>query len=199
MTHSPTRRPVASLDTVPLPAPDAVGVIPSVDSLLGALLGAASDLCLAALRMPSCRVLAFRDALPRGLVGAYAPVLSGDDVVYVGILSDVCGCEALTRMFRHSASLSESAMRMALPDLVRELANGLLARVDPRACLTVGPPVFVDGVARRARNSRVRAAEVLLGVTRATLVLLGSDALVQSDWPGSARQIRSWRPRCRTS
>jgi hypothetical protein len=167
--------------------------MPSGDTLLGALLGAAYDLCGVGSRLPDCRVLAYRDSLPPGLVGVYVPVLDAEDSIHIGILSDVCSCDALARMFDETAGRSELRMRTAISQLARDLARGLARRAAPLAQLVVGAPVFVDGVARRTRGSGVRAAEVVFGITRATLVLIGSEALVQSDWPGADTQARSRR------
>jgi hypothetical protein len=57
-------------------------------------------------------------------------------------------------------------------------------RADPTLDLVPGRPVFVDGLARRLRATRVRTAEVTFGNLRATLALAGFDALRDSEWPG---------------
>jgi hypothetical protein len=162
--------------------------LPAGDILLGALIAAASDLCDAMPRLQNCRVLAFRDSLPPGLVGAYVPVLGSDHAIHVGLLSDVCSCDELARMRETAQTLSGLDTRTALSELTHALAARLAYRANPQGRLAVGPAVFVDGIARRTRSVGVRAAEVAFADTRATLVLVGSEALIQSEWPGAERR-----------
>jgi hypothetical protein len=176
----------------PNPGPLAAsGALPSGDALISALTDAASSLSESAPRLAECRILAYRDSLPPGLVGAYVPVLGAGSAIHVGILSDVCSCDALAWLLEASVSRSDLGTRTALCELTQRLARALARRASPDAPLAVGEPVFVDGVARRTRSARVRAVEVVFGVTRATLVVVGSEALIQSDWPGMDNRARS--------
>jgi hypothetical protein len=77
-----------------------------------------------------------------------------------------------------------SSVGAALSELARELCLRVVRRSDPTLALVPGPPVFIDGMARRTRSSRLRAAEVAFGHLRATLTLSGWDAVRVSDWPG---------------
>jgi hypothetical protein len=166
----------------------AFATVPSGDDLMRALLAAASALCERLPGLSECRVLAYRDSLPPGLVGSLVPVLGRDGSVHIGILSDVCSCDALAWLIDGSLTRSDLATRSALSDLAERLACEL-ARTS--GALTVGDAVFVDGIVRRTRNACLRAVEVVFGMTRATLVVTGPEALVQSDWPGMNQKARA--------
>jgi hypothetical protein len=168
----------------------AAGTVPSGDDLMRALIGAASTLCESTPRLSECRVLAYRDSLPPGLVGSFVPVLGQDSSIHVGILSDVCSCDALAWLLEGGVTRSDLETRTALSNLTQRLARGL-AMTSGCGALTVGEAVFVDGIIRRTRNACIRAVEVVFGVTRATLVVTGPEALIQSDWPGMDRGKRS--------
>jgi hypothetical protein len=167
------------------------GALPSGDALISALIDAASSLCESESRLQECRILAYRDSLPPGLIGAYVPVLGSGSAIHLGILSDVCSCDALAWLVESSVRRSDLGTRTALCELTQRLAGVLAHRASPDAPFAVGEPVFVDGIARRTRNTRVRAVEVVFGVTRATLVVVGSEALIQSDWPGMDKRMRA--------
>ncbi len=166
------------------------GTVPSGDDLMRALIAAASALCGSMPRLSDCRVLAYRDSLPPGLVGSFVPVLGRDSSIHVGILSDVCSCDALAWLVEGGTTRSDLGTRTALSNLTQRLACGL-AWASEGGALTVGDAVFVDGIVRRTRTACIRAVEVVFGVTRATLVVTGPEALIQSDWPGMDRRLRS--------
>ena len=174
-----------------MPSGDAQKAGRGGDDIVSALIDAASALCESVPRLAECRVLAYRDSLPPGLIGSYVPVLGSDTSIHVGILSDVCSCDALAWLTDGVGVRSELGTRTALSELAQRLAWGLARRTNPGAPLAVGAPVFVDGIARRTRSACVRAVEVVFGVTRATLVVIGSEALIQSDWPGMDKRVRS--------
>jgi hypothetical protein len=181
-SYRQVRTPESNADAATLPAGDA---------LIRALVAAASALCESVPRLAECRVLAYRDSLPPGLIGAYVPVIGRDSAIHVGILSDACSCDALAWLLDDSAAHSALETRSALSELTQRLALGLSPRTGTDAPLVVGAPVFIDGVARRTRGACVRAVEVAFGVTRATLVVIGSEALVQSDWPRMDKPARA--------
>lgn len=164
-----------------------IETIPSGDDLKLALIRAAFTLCEGTPRLPDCRVLAYRDTLPLGLVGSFVPVLGRDSSIHVGILSDACSCDILAWLIDSEVTRSDFATRSAISALAQRLARGI-SRAS--GALTVGNAVFVDGIARRTRTDCVRAVEVVFGTTRATLVVTGPEALVQSDWPGMDRMAR---------
>ena len=86
------------------PATPSIGALPSGDALISVLIEAACSLCESAPLLQECRILAYRDSLPPGLIGAYVPVLGADNAIHVGILSDVCSCDALAWLIEGSGS-----------------------------------------------------------------------------------------------
>ena len=166
----------------------AFATVPSGDDLMRALIAAASALCESSPRLSDCRVLAYRDSLPPGLIGSFVPVLGREGSIHVGILSDVGSCDALAWLLDVSRTRSGLATRTTLSELAQRLACELARR---SGALPVGDAVFVEGIVRRTRNTCLRAVEVAFGMTRATLVVTGPEALVQSDWPGMDRKARA--------
>ena len=134
--------------------------------------------------LAGCRTLAERHSLPAGIVGAYVPLLGSATGFHVGILADVCSCELLTGALNRAREPREPGVRAALSELADELGLRVVRQLDPALQLTLGPPLFVDGLARRTRAVRLRAAEVAFGRIHATLALVGLEALRDSDWPG---------------
>ena len=165
-----------------------LATVPSGDDLMRALIDAGSALCESSPGLSDCRVLAYRDSLPPGLIGSFVPVLGSEGSIHVGILSDVCSCDALAWLLDVGSTRSGLATRTTLSELAQRLACELARR---SGALPVGDAVFVEGIVRRTRNTCLRAVEVAFGVTRATLVVTGPEALVQSDWPGMDRKARA--------
>jgi hypothetical protein len=134
--------------------------------------------------LANCRTLAFSPALPAGLVGAYVPVTSGETAFYVGIVSDICSCGSLARIWERARADFQLGVRAALLDLARELGLRFVRHTEPALSLVPGRPIFVDGVSRHRRPARLRAAEVAFGNVHATLTMTSWDALRETDWPG---------------
>jgi hypothetical protein len=61
-------------------------------------------------------------------------------------------------------------MRAALRDVCRAVARGVPVRLGERGTL-IGEPMFVEGVVQWKRRAGLRAAEVVLGQFRVTLVV----------------------------
>lgn len=127
---------------------------------------------LAPLLLP-CRVLAYRDSLPAGLSGAYAPLVgAGNNSVYLGLLADRTNA---ARIARHVTSnpegLGELQVREIMCRVARKLAHGLKRRLRSSQAVTVTEPVFISGVIQPS-DHELRAAEVVLGTVRATLVIV---------------------------
>ena len=154
------------------------------EALFRAVLVAGSELGELTPELSGCRTLTERHSLPAGMVGAYVPLLGSAAGFHVGILADVCSCELLTGALNRAREPREPGVRAALSELADELGLRVVRRLDPTLRLTLGRPLFVDGLARRTRAARLRAAEVAFGNIRATLALVGLEALRGSDWPG---------------
>jgi hypothetical protein len=163
---------------------DALAPEPLCEALFRAVIDAGSDLAQLAPELLECRTLAYRYSLPPGLVGAYVPVLGLAAGFHVGVLADVCSCDMLTGALNRAREPGEPGVRAALSVLAQELGLSVVQRVDPELRLSVGPPLFVDGLVRRTRRARLRAAEVAFGSINATLALVSLEALRETDWPG---------------
>jgi hypothetical protein len=143
----------------------------SPQEFLPRLIDAASSLGAIGPRLLPCRVLAYRDSLPPGLVGAYVTLLAGCDSLHIAVLADETGCVALARRMDCIGVLDAVSVRTRICDIARHL--GMKSGQNAGSVhLAVSEPVFVDGVAWRTHDASLRAAEVVLGGTRATLVVV---------------------------
>jgi hypothetical protein len=144
------------------------------DALLPLVVEATANLAVLSSGFVPCRVLAYRDSLPPGLVGAYVTLLGKRDSLHVGVLSDDASCIALARRMRANAgeTLDGVKVRTSMCDIARSLGEGIGRTIRTRRWVAVSEPVFVDGIARSTRDVGLRAAEVVFGATRATLVLV---------------------------
>ena len=144
------------------------------DTLLPLVVEATVNLAALSPGFLPCRVLAYRDSLPPGLVGAYVTLLGKRDSLHVGVLSDDASCIALARRVRTNAgrALDGVNVRTSMCDIARHLGEGLGRRIRTRRWVAVSEPVFVDGIARCTRDVGLRAAEVVLGSSRVTLVVV---------------------------
>jgi hypothetical protein len=163
---------------------DALAPEPLCEALFRALIDAGSDLAQLAPELSGCRTLAYRYSLPPGLIGAYVPVFGLASGFHVGVLADVCSCDMLTGALNRARDPGEPGVRPALSAFAHELGLSVVRRVAPDLQLTVGPALFVDGLVRRTRRARLRAADVAFGSINATLALVSLEALRDTDWPG---------------
>jgi hypothetical protein len=147
------------------------GTLGSPDALLPQLVDATTNLSAIGPLLLPCRVLAFRDSLPPGLVGAYVTLLGARDSLHVGVLADDASCIALARRMSATTELDSVSVRSRMCDIARNLGRALAHRIGGLH-IAVSEPVFVDGIARRTSDVGLRAAEVVLGGTRATLVVV---------------------------
>ena len=116
------------------------------------------------------RVLAYRESVPPGLSGAFVALAGEQRSFQVGLLSDPLGWQSLDALVRAAAPLPiETHVASAL---VTEIARALMLGVPEAAELTLGMPLFVDGGVVVGKDTEVQAADVVLGQTRALLVLL---------------------------
>jgi len=144
----------------------------------------------------SCRVLAYRESIPPGLLGGYIALTSSERALQVGLLSDIIGWQSLTRVTEsHEAPARDEVVRGACA-LVTAAARALSAelRGDP---LSIGLPLFVDGSVLACPETELQAADIVLGSTRALLVLLAprsSEAAAKDDsTPRAASVAEGWR------
>lgn len=149
----------------------------SPEALMPRLIEATTSLVSIGPRLLPCRVLAYRDALVPGAKGAYVTLLGAWDSLHIGILADDASCIALARRMSLTGELDSVSVRTRICDIARQLGLALGQMMgDPHLAhlpeLAVSEPVFVDGIAYRTHDACLRAAEVVLGGTRATLVVV---------------------------
>lgn len=117
----------------------------------------------------ACRVLAYRESVPVGLSGAFVALVGDGRSFQVGLLSDPLGWQSLDALVRRAEPFAESHVASALVNLI---ARALQAGVPEASSLSLGMPLFVDGGVVVGDDTGAQAAEIVLGNTRALLVLL---------------------------
>ncbi len=138
---------------------------------LSALLAGMSALDTPHQRLP-CRVLAYRESLPPGLSGSFVAVAGGGRSFQVGVLCDPLGWPTLAQTLgEHSLRPSETPVNAAA-ELATLAARGLIVGLPGTGVLSLGMPLFVDGGVAVGKDTEVHAADVVLGATRALVVLL---------------------------
>jgi hypothetical protein len=121
-----------------------------------------------------CRVLAYRESIPVGLAGAYVSLTGPERALQVGFLSDWLGWQQLAR-----GGAGEVPVRGAIVAQAEELvvaAARALAEADGHE-FVLGLPLFVEGAVTTGAQNRVQAADIVIGMTRALLVLLAPQAM----------------------
>lgn len=145
----------------------------------------------------SCRVLAYRESIPPGLVGGYIALTSSERSLQVGLLSDILGWQSLTRVTEsHETPARDEVVRGACT-LVTAAARALSAELGGDG-VSIGLPLFVDGSVLACPETELQAADIVLSSTRALLVLLAprsSEAATsdESSTPGAASVAGDWR------
>ena len=144
-----------------------------------------------------CRVLAYRESIPPGLLGAYIALTSGERSLQVGLLSDILGWQSLTRVtVSHETPARDEVVRGACT-LVTAAVRALTAELGGEA-MSIGMPLFVDGSVLACPDTELQAADIVLGSTRALLVLLAPrpGQVVEKDetsTPRAASVAEGWR------
>jgi len=117
-----------------------------------------------------CRVLAYRESVPLGSSGAFVALVGEGRAFQIGLLSDPLGWQSLDALAHEGTP--ELADAHVASRLVTLAARALRASVPEAAALTLGLPLFVDGGVVIGKDTVVQAADIVLGHTRALLVLL---------------------------
>jgi hypothetical protein len=120
-------------------------------------------------RLP-CRVLAYRETIPAGLAGGYVSLTAGERSLQVGLLSDILGWQSLRGIVESDEVRAPYEVVECACELVTEAARALASKL--AGGFTVGFPLFVDGNVLACPDTDVQAADIVLGSTRALLVLL---------------------------
>ncbi len=127
-------------------------------------------------RLP-CRVLAYRESIPAGLSGSYVALTGAGQALQVGLLSDVLGWQALSRVSDANDVSGRDAMLEAAGQLVTEAVGVFCASRADSNQFTLGLPLFVEGSVLVGAATELQAADIVLGSTRALLVVLTPRAL----------------------
>lgn len=139
---------------------------------MNALLASMTSLAQTLRRFP-CRVLAFRESVPPGLSGSFVAVAGGGRSLQIGLLSDPMGWQALSQALRDDAiATTPEALVSGASELAAAAAAAFRRELPNAEDLTLGMPLFVDGGVVVGDDTEVQAADVVLGSTRALLVLL---------------------------
>jgi hypothetical protein len=140
--------------------------VPSVT--LSALLASVASVGEALNRF-ACRVLAYRESVPSGLSGAFVALVGEKRSLQIGLLSDPLGWQSLDALVRAAGPVADAHVASTL---VNAIARALQTGVPEAAELKLGMPLFVDGGVVVGKDTEIQAADVVLGQTRALLVLL---------------------------
>ncbi|HEV8547735.1 MAG TPA: hypothetical protein VGQ57_01885 [Polyangiaceae bacterium] len=144
---------------------------PVASITLSALLTSMTAAAGAAEGLP-CRVLAYREAVPPGLVGSYVALTGPGLRLQVGFLSDVLGWQSLGRRADDGlATLSKNVVLETASRFVTSAASALCRGFAPASDVAVGLPLFVEGGVAVGADVEVQAADIVLGSTRALLVV----------------------------
>jgi len=142
---------------------------PVPSTTMTALLAGMSSLSEARL---TCRVLAYRESIPSGLSGGYVALTSGDRALQIGLLSDTLGWHSLHGVVQSDEARAQDEVVEGACALVTAVARSLTVELAGEAELSIGLPLFVDGGVLIGPDTEVQAADIVLGSTRALLVLL---------------------------
>ncbi len=118
----------------------------------------------------TCRVLAYRESVPLGSSGAFVALVGENRSFQIGLLSDPLGWQSFDALVHDQTPGLEDAHVAAR--LVTLAARALQASVPEAGALALGLPLFVDGGVVIGKDAVVQAADIVLGQTRALLVLL---------------------------
>ncbi len=116
------------------------------------------------------RVLAYRESVPPGLSGAFVALAGENRSFKFGLFSDPLGWQSLDAVVRIAEPAGVEAH--VASTLVTSIARTLQASIPEAAELALGLPLFVDGGLVVGKDTEVQAADVVLGQTRALLILL---------------------------
>jgi len=144
---------------------------PVPSATMTALLAGISSLSSPGARL-SCRVLAYRESIPPGLSGGYVSLTSERRALQIGLLSDILGWRSLHGVVEPDEARARDEVIEVARDLVTVVAHAFAGELLDEPALSIGLPLFVEGGVLAGPETDVQAADIVLGSTRALLVLL---------------------------
>jgi len=140
------------------------------------------------LRSFPCRVLAYRESVPTGLCGSYVSLSGAGTEHIVGLLSHPLGWESLSRALDHDSPRHEPrGLVEGACELGMIVADAFKRRLSIGASLTIGLPLFADGMVSSGRQIELQAADIALGSNLVLLVLFSQLAQDLAPRCGSLR------------
>jgi hypothetical protein len=119
-----------------------------------------------------CRVLAFRESVPPGLSGSFVAVSGAGRSLQVGLMSDPMGWQAFNQALQAIVMPTPESLIDGASELAAAAAAAFTQQLPDGAELTLGLPRYVDGDVFISDGTELQAADVVLGSTRALVVLL---------------------------
>ena len=129
------------------------------------------------------RVLAYRESIPAGLAGGYVALTDAARAVQVGLLSEMLGWQALAGASGLDAVRGRQQVVEAATELVTRLARAFRGRWADGREVTIGLPLFVEGGIVLDGRLEAQAADIVLGSTRALLVVLAAPSSLAAATP----------------
>ncbi|MEW6516020.1 MAG: chemotaxis protein CheX [candidate division FCPU426 bacterium] len=154
---------------------------------MGEALAAAFDVSLTSLGKDSYRVIGVTENYDRdNVIGAYLPMISQDDAVIIGILSNKLGCQELAKYFLQMESQPEEISQEDMADAIREMLNilcGVVKRqmAERHPILKTGLPVFVEGDVALATGQEALCMKVTIGPLEMYVRIILSPAMPQQE------------------
>lgn len=123
-----------------------------------------------------CEIEGDSGAIPRGLGGAFVPLVGQSSSLQLGILSNPAGQEKLARVVLQ-LDADEEADHECITDALGELANCLVGqikvamrKVDPT--LKIGLPVYIEGRVEDVGGAELRTLNAIMDGVSVSIVLV---------------------------
>ena len=127
-------------------------------------------------RLP-CRVLAYRESIPAGLAGGYVTLTNAERSLQIGLVSDILGWQSLHGIVEPDEERARHEVVDGACALVTDVARAMVSKLSGANPYSIGLPLFVDGSVLIGSDTEAQAADIVLGSTRALLVLLTSRSM----------------------
>lgn len=183
--------------------PDLSGKL-SLADWMGEALAAAFDVSLTSLGKENYRVVGPVERYdPKNMAGAYVPMISREDAVIIGLLTNKTGCQELAKYFLQTENRQSALSKEDAADAVRELLNilcGVMKRqmVERHPIVKTGLPVFVEGDVTLATGQESLCMQVKIGSVDIYVRLILSSAaapqllLDQLQKPAKRMSLDEW-------